>query len=128
MLAHCSAWPDAPFTWLSRAAMTTTQCVRGSSRPVRWALLAPRVALGDGERAQGQRGGGHVPAGHGDEAGIADLAPEELGKAVDGLPEQVGMLVLLAVPLRVERRVLQPEVGREVHDPGHLAEDLRHHR
>ena len=31
-MAHCTAWPDAPLTRLSRAAIATTQPVRASAR------------------------------------------------------------------------------------------------
>src|SRR5438105_13312895 len=48
-LAHWTAWPDAPFTRLSRAHSTTIQPVRGSRRAVRWAVFDPHVALVDGD-------------------------------------------------------------------------------
>src|SRR5947199_68300 len=48
-LAHCTAWPDAPFTRLSRAPSAITHPVRSSYRAVRWAALEPSVALVDGD-------------------------------------------------------------------------------
>jgi hypothetical protein len=48
-LAHCTAWPAAPFTRLSRAASTTSQPVRGST-------AGGQVhAVGPGRRLRGGR-------------------------------------------------------------------------
>ena len=49
MLAHWTAWPEAPLVRLSMAAMATSQPVRSSARTVTWAVLEPRLALVDGE-------------------------------------------------------------------------------
>ena len=71
---------------------------------------------------------GRVAAGDGDEVGADDLVAEQLGDAVGGLGQQLGRGVLRAVPLRVERGVLEPEVGRRVDDPLHPAPQLGHDR
>ena len=56
------------------------------------------------QRRQGERRGRHVAAGRGDEPGALQVGAVALGQAVDGLGEQVGLVVLEAVPLRVQRR------------------------
>ena len=56
-----------------------------------------------------QPGAGHQPGG-------ADLVAVELGQAVDRLGLQVERAVRVAVPVRVDRRVAQAEVGGEVDD------------
>ena len=48
MLAHWTAWPDAPFTRLSSAHSESTQPVRSSTRAVTWAQFDPAVALVEG--------------------------------------------------------------------------------
>ena len=47
-----------------------------------------------------------------------DLAPVDFREAVDRLLLQLGRVVLVAVPFRVSRRVVQPEVGRQIDDLG----------
>src|SRR5205085_508287 len=44
-LAFWSAWPEAPLTRLSSAAMARTVSVRVSKRTVTWTALPPAVAL-----------------------------------------------------------------------------------
>ena len=51
---------------------------------------------------------------------------EQLGQPVDGLLEKLRRLVRLAVPGRVERRITQPEVGRQVDDDADPVPQGRH--
>ena len=60
--------------------------------------------------------------------GAGDLVAEQLGQAVGQLAEQLGGGVGLAVPLRVERGVVQAEVGGQVDDPLHPRAQLGHQR
>src|SRR5918992_1194491 len=66
------------------------------------------------EREKAEDRGGRVAAGARDELRFADLVAVRLGKAVDGLGEELGGLVRL-VPLLVARLV-EPEVGGQVDD------------
>ena len=61
-------------------------------------------------------------------AAAEDLVAEQLGQPVGEVGQQLGRGVRLAVPLRVERRVLQPEVGGQVDEVADLAEQLGHDR
>ncbi len=56
--------------------------------------------------------------------GGQDLVPIELGQPVGEVRQQPRRRVLLAVPLRVEGRVLQTEVGGQVDDVPDLADQL----
>ena len=60
--------------------------------------------------------GGGVAAGAGDQPRGADLVAVELGQAVDRLGLQVERVVRVAVPVLVDRRVAQAEVGGEIDD------------
>jgi len=53
-LAHCTAWPAAPLTRLSRAHRVSTHPVRASTRAVTWAQFEPAGGLG-----RGRLGGDH---------------------------------------------------------------------
>jgi len=64
-----------------------------------------------------------VTTGCGDEPGVPDLGAKELGHPVDRFVEELGVLVGGAVVLRVQRRILQPEGGRQVDHGVHLAEE-----
>ena len=57
-----------------------------------------------------------------------DLVGEQLGQAVGEPVQQLRTGVGLAVPRRVERGVLEPEVGGEVHDVRHPLHERRHQR
>ena len=70
-------------------------------------------------------GGGHA-AGAGDQIGVADLLAVQLGYAVDERSQQLRVLVLVAVPLRVVGGIAQPEVGAEVDDDRRLLAQLGH--
>ncbi len=83
---------------------------------------------GPHQGGQGQRGRRRVAAGHGHPGGADDLVPEQLGQPVREVGQQLGSGVLGAVPLRVGRRILQPEVGREVQHPRHPVLHLGHDR
>ena len=74
--------------------------------------------LGLEQRDQRQLRAGRVAAGIGDEPRLLDLAPVDLDEAVDRLLLQLRRVMLMAVPLRIGRRIAQPEVGREVDDLG----------
>ena len=69
------------------------------------------------QRGQGQAGRRRVAPGGGDEGRPGQVVPEQLGQAVDGLaPAAPARACSSPYQLRVERGVLQPEVGRQVHD------------
>ena len=59
--------------------------------------------VGVEQRGQGQRGGGDVAAGRGHEAGALEVGAVAFGQAVDGFGEERGLVVVEAVPARVER-------------------------
>ena len=80
------------------------------------------------QRGERERRRGHVAAGRGDESGADEVLAVALGQPVDGLGEQLGLVVLEAVPLRVQRGVLQPVGGREVDDAADPAHELRGER
>ncbi len=80
---------------------------------------------GTDQGRQGQPGGRRVAAGGGDEGRPRQSLAEQLGQPVDGLGQQLGCAVFLAVPLGVQRSVLQTEVGGEVHDEAHPRPQLR---
>ena len=67
------------------------------------------------QRRERQQRRGRVAAGVGDDVGAGDLLAVELGQPVDGAREQLGLGVL-AVPLLVDGRVAQAEVGAQVDD------------
>ena len=82
---------------------------------------------GPQQRGQGQGRGRRVAARPGDEARRrARSVAEQLGQAVDGLGQQLGDGVLLAVPLGVEGGVGQPEVGGQVDDVADPPAELGH--
>ena len=60
--------------------------------------------------------------------GGPDLVPEQLGEPVGELGQELGGGVGLAVPLRVEVGVLEPEVGGQVDDVADLAQQIGHDR
>lgn len=68
------------------------------------------------ERDERQLGGRRVTARVGDEAGGRHGRPGQLGQAVHRLRLQPGGRVRGAVPFLVQRRVCQPEIGRQVDD------------
>ena len=76
------------------------------------------------ERGEGEGGGGHVAAGGGDQRRSLVIGPVQLGQPVDELAQQLGAVVLLAVPGGVQRRVLEAEVGGQVDQPLHPAPEL----
>ena len=80
-------------------------------------------ARANGASGEGRRG--RVAAGRGDERGAGEVGPEQLGQAVDELVEQRRGVVRFAVPGRVERGVVQPEVGGEVDDRAYPADEGR---
>ena len=80
---------------------------------------------GPHERGERQRGARRVATGHGHQIGARELVAEQLGDAVGGLGQQLGRRVLLVVPLGVERRVLEAEVGGGVDDPLDPSPQLR---
>jgi hypothetical protein len=63
------------------------------------------------ERGEGERPCRDVAPGCGDEPGTVEIRAEELGQAVRETGEQLRAGGAPRVPLRVERGVLQPEVG-----------------
>lgn len=65
---------------------------------------------GAGERGEREQGGRRVAAGVGDQVGPGDLLAVSLGEAIDGLSQELRGLVF-AVPLLIDRGVVQPEVG-----------------
>ncbi len=67
-----------------------------------------------GREGQPRRGGVAPRRGH--ERRTAQAVPEQFGEAVHRRAQQFGRCVLLAVPARIERSVVQPEVGGEVDD------------
>ena len=77
------------------------------------------------QRRQGERGGRDVAAGRGDEPGADQLLAVALGQAVGGLGEQGRLVVLEAVPLRVQRGVLEPVGRRQVDDAADPSDELR---
>ena len=76
------------------------------------------------KRRQRQRCGGDVATGGGDKRGAGDRRPEQLRQPEGGLSEQLGMGMLRAVPLRVQRRVAQAEVGGQIDHMGDVAEQF----
>ena len=68
------------------------------------------------ERSERQRGRGDLAARRGYQTGAGEVLTEQLRQAVHGVGQQARRLVLLAIPLRIERRIVQTEVGSEVDD------------
>ena len=67
----------------------------------------------------------HAP-GAGDQIGVAQLLAVQLRYAVDERSQELRVLVLVAVPLRVVGGIAQPEVGAEVDDDRRLLAQLGH--
>ena len=80
---------------------------------------------GPHQGGQGQPGRRGVTTGRGDERRAGQAFAEELGQPVDRVGQQLGCGVLLAVPAGIERGVVQPEVGRQVHDQADPRPELR---
>jgi hypothetical protein len=76
------------------------------------------------QRGEGQAGRGGIAPGRRHQSGSGQVVPEQLGQPVDGLSQQGGRAVVLAVPLRIEPGVLQPEIGGQVDDHPHPAPEL----
>ena len=85
--------------------------------------------LGLEQRDQRQLRAGGVAARIGDQPRLLDLAPIDLDEAVDRLLLQLGRVMLVAVPLRVGRRIGEPEVGRQIDHLGRrrLCQKILHH-
>ena len=81
---------------------------------------------GPEQRQDAVDAGRRVAAGARHQPRGADRVAVELGQPVDRLGLQVERQVRMAVPVLVDRRVAQPEVGREVDDL-EVARQLRHH-
>src|SRR5437588_357124 len=118
----CTAWPDAPLVRLSSTAtMMARPATRSATTPMN-VMLEPRThrAAGAGhsrlgidhdlvrfdrlvleERNERQLRAGRIAAGIGDEARAHDLAAIDFDEPVNGLAEQFGRLVLVAVPVRI---------------------------
>ena len=79
-------------------------------------MPSPCDQSGVEQRRQGEYRRGGVAAGRGDELGADQLRAEELGEAVDEVVEQLRADVVGAVPLGVERRVVEAEVRPEIDD------------
>ena len=84
---------------------------------------------GPQQRGQGQRGGGDVAAGRGDQGGAARArrGTARAGRRRSSASSS-GRRVVLAVPLRVERGVLQAEVGGQVDDRADPPAQVGHER
>ena len=85
---------------------------------------------GSREGREGQQGRRRVAAGRPDDRGLpvakgGEPGPVELGKAVDGLAEQVGPRMLEAVPAGIVGGVPEAEVGAEVDDRRAGGRELR---
>ena len=111
--------PDTPL------AASTTRRAEASRR-----LTVPRPRYGQHprlhQRCQGQDGRRRVATRGGDELGRAQLLPMQLRQAVDEVAQQLGGGVGLAVPGRVERGVLEAEVGGQVDDDADLGHQIGH--
>ena len=70
--------------------------------------------LGLEQRRQRKLRAARVAAGVGDEPRLLDLVAMHLDQAIDRLALQLRRMMLVAVPARIGRDVVQPEVGREV--------------
>jgi len=77
------------------------------------------------KRRQCQGGGGWVTAGHGDVLLRGQFIAEEFGKSIGEAFDQLGHHMGDLVPLLVDRRVLEPEVSRQVDDVIDLVDKLR---
>ena len=86
--------------------------------PLAASTMMPSVSTRPARTQRRERQGGRsrIAAGRGDEAGGGDRVTMQLGQAVHEVRQQIGRLVLLAVPLRVQRRVAETEVGGEIDD------------
>src|SRR5438105_15536105 len=78
------------------------------------------------QRRQGQCGGGRIAPGGGNQIGVDEVVPEQLRKAVDEVGQQLGMVVLFAVPRWIQTGVMQREVGGQVHNLGNPLAEVRH--
>ena len=107
----------------------------GLGRPARSRHPAGRVdddpcrlnRAGRHQGGEGQGGRGHIAAWCGHQLGLPDPVAEQLGQAEDELTEQLGRGVLLAVPVRVQAGIVQPEVGSQVDDVAHIAAQVADH-
>ncbi len=80
------------------------------------------------ERAEGEGGRCRVATWGGNEAGASQLVPVQLGQPVDRLADESRTGVRKAVPLLVQRRIPEPEVGPEVDDQPDDVNEGRHDR
>ena len=85
-------------------------------------MSSSRDQLRLGERQQREQHGGRIAAGTGDEPRCPDLVAIMLGQPVDGVLDQLGRAVLVGVPLGIEFRIAQAEIGRHVDDLDALRE------
>ena len=69
-----------------------------------------------------------VSAGGSDALAGADRIPVQLRNAVDEAVEQLGRLVRLAIPMLIFGRILEPEVGAEIHERDAARDDVRGER
>ena len=83
---------------------------------------------GANERRERERCGGDVAPGRRHQVGGPHVVAEQLGDAEGELAQQLGGLVLLAVPDRIEGGILQPEVGGQVDDLAHPLAQVGHDR
>ena len=82
---------------------------------------------GPEQRGEGQPGRGRIATGGGDQGRPVEAGPEQLGQAERGLGQQLRRRMLLAVPGGIERRIVQPEIGRQIHDdPDPLPQGWHH--
>ena len=95
--------------------------------PLAASTISPVGSIEPGveQRRERERRRSDVATGGGDEAGALELGPVSLGQAVDRLGEQLGLVVLEPVPLRVQRGVLEAERRRQVDDAADPADELR---
>ena len=81
------------------------------------------------QRQEAQLHRGRIAARVADDARALDRGAVHLGQAVHRFREEIGARVRHPVPLREHRRILEPEVGREIDDPhagAHELARLRH--
>jgi hypothetical protein len=80
------------------------------------------------ERGNGEGCTRWITTGHGNSGCRRDLRSIELGQSVGKFVEKLRTWMDLAVPLRIKRCVLQPEVRSEIHDPLDPRHQRRHER
>ena len=79
-----------------------------------------------GQWCERQERGGRIAARVGDEPGAANVVAVELGEPVHRVAEELGS-AMLAVGRLIGRLVMQPEIGRDVHDLLPRLHQPRHH-